>query len=283
MPIDLSHAKNPFLHAANERWFYLKRSMKIRRSHFLFRHSPFFAIPQERLQSLKGRYEGKRIFIVCNGPSLRPEDLDRIHANGDYSFGCNRIHYIFPKTQWRPTFFTMMDIGPLADRVSIMRDCPAELQFYRRDTFTTIRKAGRDNICLLDTLDTPRLLEHPQFSDDPTKKIFFIETTTYCMIQLAVYMGFTELYVIGCDNNYSINVLKDGTRVETGVHSYFAGFGNQHDDHATVSRIWANNVAYDTAQHYATSHGIKIMNATRGGHLEAFPRVDFDELFPAKK
>lgn len=263
----------------NLQWYFFKRRCRMERSYFLYRHSSYRTVNEERLRSLKGKYQGKRIFIVCNGPSLRPDDLERIHQSGDYSFGCNRIHFIYDKTHWRPTFFTMMDIGPLADRIDIMRQATAEMQFYREDTYTTIRQLPDKPIALLRTIDNPQLLEHPQFAEDPSKKIFFIETTTYCMMQLAVYMGFKELYVIGCDNNYSINVMKDGTRVETGVHSYFSGFGNQHDDHATVSRIWANNIAYDTAQQYASAHGIQIMNATRGGHLEAFERVDFDSLF----
>ena len=36
---------------------------------------------------------------------------------------------------------------------------------------------------------------------------------------------------------------------------------------------------YQKAKQYADAHGIKIYNATRGGKLEVFPRVDFDSLF----
>ena len=37
--------------------------------------------------------------------------------------------------------------------------------------------------------------------------------------------------------------------------------------------------AYQKAKQYAETHGIKIYNATRGGKLEVFERVDFDSLF----
>ena len=36
--------------------------------------------------------------------------------------------------------------------------------------------------------------------------------------------------------------------------------------------------AYKSAQQYAASHGISILNATRGGKLEVFPRVNFEKL-----
>ena len=38
-------------------------------------------------------------------------------------------------------------------------------------------------------------------------------------------------------------------------------------------------LAYKSAKKYADSHGIRIYNATRGGKLEVFERIDFDSLF----
>ena len=39
------------------------------------------------------------------------------------------------------------------------------------------------------------------------------------------------------------------------------------------------NLAYQKAETYSRKHGFRIYNATRGGRLEAFERVDFDGLF----
>lgn len=38
-------------------------------------------------------------------------------------------------------------------------------------------------------------------------------------------------------------------------------------------------LAYESAKKYVDSHNISIYNATRGGMLEVFERVDFDSLF----
>lgn len=51
--------------------------------------------------------KGKRCFIVCNGPSLLPEDLELIKY--EYSFGFNRIYYMFDKTSWRPSCYISVD------------------------------------------------------------------------------------------------------------------------------------------------------------------------------
>ena len=36
--------------------------------------------------------------------------------------------------------------------------------------------------------------------------------------------------------------------------------------------------SYITAKKYADTHGIRILNATRGGELEVFDRVNLDEV-----
>ena len=37
--------------------------------------------------------------------------------------------------------------------------------------------------------------------------------------------------------------------------------------------------AYEIAEQYSREHGFRIYNATRGGALEVFERVNFDDLF----
>ena len=62
----------------------------------LFNIVPYYLLGRrscnvQKIKQLKNSCFGKRCFIVCNGPSLRPEDLDKIHKNGDLSIGINKI------------------------------------------------------------------------------------------------------------------------------------------------------------------------------------------------
>ena len=57
----------------------------------------------KRIALYKNKYTGRRCFIVANGPSLRPEDLDLLHDRGEITFGMNRIYKLFDQTSWRPT------------------------------------------------------------------------------------------------------------------------------------------------------------------------------------
>ena len=97
------------------------------------------------------------------------------------------------------------------------------------------------------------------------------------MIQLYVYMGIREIYIIGCDNSYGREIAKDGNIINHGTSSYFGG--SEQKDMNIAAATWQMNLAYEYARKYADEHGIKIYNATRGGHLEAFERIDFNFLF----
>ena len=230
----------------------------------------------ERLRQLRNRYQGKRCFIVCNGPSLKAEDLERIHRNGDFSFASNKIDKIFPQTSWRPSFYTIMDESYQYSMLGTMNTVPAGIKFFRRNSYCTTRKVQGD--CIWLNADGDRaLLDNPRFAEDCTDVVYTIATVTYVMFELAVHMGFRELYIIGCDNSYGLEMRRDGTIVNHGTASYFAG--SDEKSNKAVGATWEMNVAYEYARKYADGHGIKIFNATRGGHLEAFERVDFDTLF----
>ena len=56
----------------------------------------------------------------------------------------------------------------------------------------------------------------------------------------------------------------------------------QKDEEAVVFPLDLATEAFIEARHYADEHGIKILNATRGGKLEVFEKVNFDSLFADK-
>ena len=220
-------------------------------------------------------HHGKRAFIVCNGPSLLPRDLDAIHKNGDISFACNKINKIFPKTDWRPTYYAVLDETFQYSLVDTMNVTPAAMKFFSKDSYIKTHNIS-GCVAYVDTLGDPSLLDFPRFSKNMFE-VYTIGTTTYSLIQLAVGMGIKEIYIIGCDNSYAKEIKRDGTLVNNGTNSYFEGASKK--EQATAAATWQMEIAYHYARRYADAHGIKIYNSTRGGYLEAFERVDFDKLF----
>lgn len=230
----------------------------------------------ECMGRLANMHQGSRCFIVCNGPSLKAEDLTLLHARGEITFACNKIDKIFPQTNWRPTYYAVLDETYQHSLLSTMNVVSANIKFFRKESYLTTRKVIGNKV-FLNAIGGRELLKNSRFSEDASRCIYTIATTTYSLIQLAVYMGMREIYIIGCDNSYGLEIMPDGTVVDTGRQSYFEG--SKESEQKTAASPWEMNIAYEFARKYADAHNIKIYNATRGGYLEAFERVEFDTLF----
>lgn len=234
-----------------------------------------------RLEELRGAYKGQRCFIICNGPSLRADDLTKIYEHGDLSIGMNAIARIYDQTPWRPTFLSAADDTVFAKKnKELVKNCECGYKLYDRTRF--LKSLGAKEKRLYLSLNRSRdLLDDPQFSYDATKKLMSIGTTTYGMIEFAVFLGCTEIYILGCDMSYAVNLNRDGTiTYNDSGKDYFAS----KEEYSTSSKekpasTWEMEIAYNYAAKYAKEHGIKIYNATRGGKLESFERVDFDSIY----
>jgi len=93
-------------------------------------------------------------------------------------------------------------------------------------------------------------------------------------------MGIKKIYLIGIDFNFTEpNEKKGSTCISKGEVNHF------HPDYRKPGEEWAEPkldyqlMAFQTAKNAVEPLEINIYNATRGGKLEVFTRVDFDGLF----
>lgn len=230
------------------------------------------------LESIKGKYQGKRCFVLGNGPSLMPEDLNRL--KGEITFASNRIYKIFDKAEWRPTFFGMLDesVAELEGVIDGINSFECEKKFALQEGYYIFKKFKGDT-CFLHGWYERKYLDNPGFSEELTKGVYCIATVTYMLIQIAHYMGFTEIYLLGLDNRYAYSRLRDGTIIRNeGVANYFGEQGMKMPDPQNAVDTWELDIAYNYAEKYSRENGFRIYNATRGGFLEAFERVNLDDL-----
>lgn len=232
----------------------------------------------KKLAKLKDSHKGERCFVIGNGPSLTVEDLDLLHKNGIPTFSTNRVFKIFDKTAWRPTYYVSEDILLMRDAQEIIRDMPVKKRFI------------------------PINLKWFEGVDIPNADYFYIEyknplPETYCLsldiphcircrgtvtttcLQLAIYMGFSEIYLIGVDHNFAKmfdkngNVVIDTTVKNHFVEDYDKGIYDQgfHVDEATEAYM-------DIERLSRKMKTFRVFNATRGGKLEVYERVDLDSI-----
>lgn len=234
----------------------------------------------KKLAALKDRHRGERCFLIGNGPSLRAEDLTMLHERGEITFAFNRIFNIFEQTLWRPTYYVSQDekmLGGCVDEVNAMelshKFVPIQLKWYHG---IDIRNALYFNIDYQSNDDVMQFT----FSDDIDHSIACASTCMYSAAQLACYMGFTEIYLIGVDHHFHTSINNHGEIVvDETAKDYFSDAYNPDKANLFIPNTEKSTLTYVAMKKQCDLRGVKIYNATRGGKLEVFERVDFDNLF----
>ena len=224
-----------------------------------------------------GIHEGDRCFIIGNGPSLKSSDLDRI--KGEYSFAANKIYNIYSKTAWRPTYYVCMDSMSIVEEIGYeIEKVSADYLFINWQQRKNIKQSDKVILCNANPRYVVNLWDDKKvrFSDDCSECIDNARTVTYTSIQLAAYMGFKCIYLLGVDANYPFYRDGKGRKHSTDVKlSHFENGGYKRIDYLVKE---TNETGYRLSREYCQKNGIKIFNATRGGKLEIFERVDFDKI-----
>jgi hypothetical protein len=237
---------------------------------------PFY---EQQLEQFQNIHKGERCFIVATGPSLRIEDVNRLQ--GEYTFGVNSCLTMYDKTDWRASYYGIVD----ANAVSILGEKLKSEEIptffytdvdavYDGDNGVPFPKDDSANI-LTDTFWKrlfPKKFPETDFSGDITKVVYTGKSVVYAMLQIAAYMGFSEIYLIGVDCNYAQPKMYSDNVT-------YVDFKTKWDQARLQKQGNQMLPQYEIAREYADAHGFKIYNATRGGQLEAFERVDFDTLF----
>ncbi len=228
---------------------------------------------------LKDSHKGERCFVIGNGPSLTVEDLSLLEK--EKTFAANRIFYIYDKTNWRPTYYCAQDDVVIDDIMTKLPEVKeqCEKMFLIGDCYIKAGDSLQNNKDVL-FFCAKYIKAHKKrlFSDRIEKYISGGGSITYASIQIAAYMGFSEIYLLGVDHNYSTSACDNKEMGSSDVKlNYFEGMpttlkvNKPNPDNATLSFI--------QAKEYCDAHGIKIFNATRGGKLEVYPRIKLEDIF----
>lgn len=240
------------------------------------------------LAQFRNAFLGKRCFIIGNGPSLNNHDLSLL--KNEYTFGVNSFYYKTRETGFRPTFYVVEDSSVMKENLKEIKEYHAPFKFFptvykrlhpkRPNTFFFKMNRGfyeksSPNFCV------------PRFSTDATKELYCGQSVTYINLQLAYFMGFTEVYLIGMDFSYVIpeshkrtgDVLLSDSDDPNHFHKDYFGKGKTWKD-PKLDRVGMN---YRMAKLAYESTGRRIYNATVGGSLEIFERINYTSLFNGER
>ncbi len=222
------------------------------------------------VRNLKDIHKKQKCIIVGNGPSLRMEDLEKISDLNIDTFGLNLIYNVYSMTKWRPTYYIISDYKILRTYWEELKQLEHTNMFIKN--FFCINEKEFFDKSIYFSGYARRTYNNPQFSCDVSKVVYSGYSVMFDALQIAVYMGYSEIYLIGADFSYL------GSPEAKGNHIY--------DAYMTDKRKFSGNAyiatsikAFEAAKVYAENQGINIFNATRGGKLEVFERIDIDNFF----
>ncbi len=225
----------------------------------------------------------KRAFIIGNGPSLDWTPMDDLI--GEDTFAMNRIHLLWNRRRllWRPTYYFAWDwTGPTMEQ-DVMNNYaqPNAIVITRKDLqdrfprmridfewptrFITATPCG---------IHTSTNISRPERM--PKKwhlpMLCGFGSTLNVAMQSAVIMGYDELYLLGCDLGF-VPEPEDGPGL-----NHFDPTYRTYDDHPLEERDATLIRMHEIAKKACAERGVKVYNATLGGILEVYPRVDLQEV-----
>ena len=230
-------------------------------------------------KDLKNKYLGKRCFFIGNGPSLKKMNLSYL-AN-EYVFAVNYFALNKQAKIVKPDFYSviepcnsvylekeyrslLMEINKLSisDRNLIL--------FFNIDFRNYIEEhslfKGRKVFYLKALLP---MLESAKLYANITQPHSFMDGSPYNAFCCLSYMGFKEIYFVGCD----LTLSKSGDFTHFYDYQKSTNLDNHKDWLEADSRKW------HTVINFFQKKGVKIFNAGIGGNNDYCPRSKYLSLF----
>ncbi len=234
------------------------------------------------LESLRDKHRGETVVIIGNGPSLNASDLSLLA--GVATMGVNGIFYARERLPEPLTYYVVEDNKVFEENVAAIKafECRYKLfpslyrNFFTDDEIDRARVGffrmnmgfyGRSTgtLCL------------PRFSTDAVQRLYCGQSVTIINLQLAYWMGFSRVVLIGMDFSYTIpeNSVRKGNHIlsksddPNHFHPDYFGKGKTWKD-PKLDRVLAN---YALAKAMFAADGREIVNASEGGKLELFRRM----------
>jgi len=246
----------------------------------------------------KNRHVGNRCFILGNGPSLREQDVSILRDEYVYTVNnlCRYDGFQAIKSNYHfyadPKYFNTHDDNEAAVQI-------------RNDFITDIKTEYSQNntVCFLSTLAYDLVMENNlksyaeiefystplKFYDEYDEEIDYAKpapafyTVVHWCITMAIYMGFKEIFLLGCDCDGIIEFIDRSLS----RHVYESNEIDRKMVEYTVSRYstevvfsgWVNIFhLYKQLHLYCEKRNIKLINCSAKTALDCIPIMRYEDV-----
>jgi hypothetical protein len=226
-----------------------------------------------RFDHLKNRHQGERAVIVANGPSLNNMDLSFLRH--EHVIGMNKIYLGFKKFRFYPRYY-------VAVNAKVLQQASQEIKALNCVKFISRRaKQFIPENALTYHIETQT--PPARFCKDISLGVHEGWTVTYVALQIAYYLGFEEVIIIGMDHRFEYSGQPNESRILKGddpnhfCHDYFGG--GQEWDNPDLQR---SEESYQLARIEYEKVGRRIIDATLNGACSVFEKEDYRKVFPSE-
>ena len=225
--------------------------------------------PESRLNPLHNRHLGETCVLVCNGPSLNQMDLSFLKRQ--LCIGLNKIFLGIRTFKFYPRYYVAVNQKVIAQSASEIR------------ALNAVKFIGSKGHPILaeDALTYHVNTSSPpgRFSKDLAQGAHEGWTVTHVALQVAYYLGFHKVVIIGMDHRYAFSGAANQAHLLQGPdpnHFSPAYFSGQHWDNPDLER---SEESYRIAKEIFQADGREILDATVNGACGVFPKVDYRAQF----
>jgi hypothetical protein len=232
-------------------------------------------------RSLRGGHTGKRCFVLGNGPSLRTQDLGRLR--GEQVFTVNSFVAHARELGVTSTCHTVMDPFYFSEPDDkTLRQCaelPADTVVIAPLHYKAIVDRHVKNAKFLLTAGEIE----GNTNADLSRPIPAMYSVTNTALLVALYMGFSEIYLLGCEMDMLSRIESVQPLRIREAHYYddeqpVADWGALGFDYSKYTRAVLRMFDGFRFADRVRAPNQAIYNATPGGLLDVFPRVDFNQI-----
>lgn len=234
---------------------------------------------KRRLAELDGKFAGRRCFVMGNGPSLLKCEIGLL--KDELTIGSNAQYLVWDTMGFIPTFLTVEDRLVAEDRAAEISALQYPIKIFPQDLLYCLGDGA--NTIFINFVRDYR--PFPKLTSDFEKIVYWGGTVTMLNLQLAYYLGCTEIYLVGFDHFYHVpkeihgHVITSQNDDVNHIHPEYFGKGYRWHD-PNIDRM---ELAYSEARRFFDARGIPVRNATVGGNLEIFERVEYRSLFASNQ
>jgi hypothetical protein len=242
-------------------------------------------------EDIINRHEGKRCFILATGSSIENQDLTLL--KDEICIGLNEFFLHSDYHTIRPAYLVFSGFGlhpkiPAEKRIPWYKnyeECTRGVSslFLNISDFELIRENDLMTSCDVRYLKYECALS--SLSDlglNPTKRIYSSASVSIMALQIALIMGFKDIVLVGFDHDWLLRMFDDKpTHFYKHEKSIIYKGISEVKGISVISELKSLTNLFESyyyLKNFADKKQVCIYNATAGGILDVFPRVDLDSL-----